>query len=383
MIYQFEKKIQVILNKYEIDKTTPLLCAFSGGADSLSTLIALKKLGYNVKRAIYVNHALRSKEELDREIILNRENAKKLNVAFEIKNTKSGEILSKAKQDNIGIEAAGRELRLSILEQEMNSGGESFIVTGHNRNDRDEWDIISFFRGSLKNTTIPYCRKPFIRPLLNTTHKDAEKYCKLCGFEYSEDSTNKSEDNLRSKIRINLIKSIENVFPSFTNALNIKRELEEFDDEKQIATQKSEYFGLECIAINIADMKNTSARNKVNAVLNAFSSFDKSSYGGRFALSDVREVLALIGENNSKTLLISGIYVFKTRCFLSEEKLIFISKSTVDNAFARRDKNEVYAEENIKIKTPCGTKSALKILKDKKVPRIIRGLIKISDIKNI
>ena len=126
MIYQFEKKIQAILNKYEIDKTTPLLCAFSGGADSLSTLIALKKLGYNVKRAIYVNHALRSKEELDREIILNRENAKKLNVAFEIKNTKSGEILSKAKDDNIVCEVGefGAHMNVEIL----NDGPETIIL---------------------------------------------------------------------------------------------------------------------------------------------------------------------------------------------------------------------------------------------------------------
>ena len=383
MIYQFEKKIESVLTRYGVERTTPLIVSFSGGADSLSTLIALKQLNYNVSRAIYVNHALRSDEELQHEIKLNKENAGKLNVLLEIKTIANGEIEAKAKHDNIGIEAAARTLRLSILENEAKNGGEKYIITGHNRDDRDEWDIISFFRGSLKNTTIPYYRPPFIRPLLNTTHKDAVKYCMLYGFEHSEDSTNKSEDNLRSKIRINLIQSIENVFPSFSNALNIKREIEEFDDEKEIETEKTKYFGLECIAIRTDAMKNTSARNKVNAVLCAFSSFKKNSYGGRFALSDVREVLTLVKDNNSKTLLISDIYVFKTHCFLSEEKLIFISKSTIDTALANRDKNEIYAEQNIKIKTPCGTKNALKILKDKKVPRIIRGLIKIDDIKNI
>lgn len=383
VIYQFEKKIDDILIRFGVLKTTPIVVAFSGGADSLSTLIALKHLGYNVKRAIYVNHALRPTSELEQEICLNKENAKKLGVELVIKNLNKGDIEEKAKNDSIGIEAAARELRLSILEDETKRNGEKFIVTGHNQNDRDEWDIISFFRGSLKNTTIPYYRPPYIRPLLNTPHKDAVKYCKNNDFNYSEDSTNVSEDNLRSKIRLTLSKHIENVFPSFSNALKIKRELEEFDDEKPLEVEETKYYSLDCRAIKTSDMKNTSARCKVNAVLNALSSWNRRSYGGRFALSDVKEILTLTKTQNAKTLLISDIYVFKTSKFLDEEKLIFISKKTIDDALNNRDKNTTYAEENIKIKTPEGTKTPLKILKDKKVPRVIRPLIKLSEIKDI
>ena len=54
------------------------------------------------------------------------------------------------------------------------------VATAHNRNDNAETLLMNFMRGSTTNGLcgIPYVRGNIIRPILNVSRDEIEKYCK-------------------------------------------------------------------------------------------------------------------------------------------------------------------------------------------------------------
>ena len=383
MIYRFEKKIKDYILRHHIKNNDSILVAFSGGPDSLALTIALKRLKFNNLKCVYVNHNLRSAFELDKEIELNKLNTNKLGVELLVRDIDKGKILKGARDNQIGIEAEARNLRLKILEEEQRKYNAKYIATAHNSNDRDEWEIISFFRGGIGFSTIPEYRFPYIRPMINATHNEAIEYCKYYRYTPSIDSTNEENDHLRCKVRNILVPVIESIFPSFNKALENKREIYSTNKEKDVSFIKIEYMEIDALCIDVLDFLNTSIPSRTTTILNVLSSIGKETNGGRFSLKDVNEILYVTNISESKTLLISGVYIFKTSYLFDSEKLVFMKKSDVDAAITRRDTSKSYVSEGIKIQTVCGTKSALKILKDKKVPRVLRQLVLVEDINKI
>lgn len=383
MSCRFEEQVSAFFKKYHLSANDNFVVAFSGGADSLSLLIALFKLGFKNIEAVYVNHNLRSNAELEREIKLNTVNAEKLNFPLKFFEIEKGLILRNATKNNVGIEAEARSQRLSILENEAKKFNNAYILTGHNRNDADEWEIISFFRGNLSVQSMKEKRDNYLRPLLNITHKEAIEYCRAKGFEYSEDSTNSENEHLRNKVRNILIPKISEVFPSFEKSFSIRRLFDEFDNEKEIPINKGEYFGIPSVIINTKDMEGHSKEKLKKAILDSFGNYKKDTNGGRISLSSVYDVLSLLRANTSTVLLKYGVYVFKTSFRLDSESLVFMKKANVDSKIASRDKGKTYVKEGIKIKTKSGNKAALKILKDKKVPSVLRPLITLDEAANL
>ena len=69
-----------------------------------------------------------------------------------------------------------------------------YIATAHNKNDQAETVLMRVIRGSGLSGLrgIKYKREDgVIRPLLDVTRADIEKYCAEAGLEYKTDSTNK------------------------------------------------------------------------------------------------------------------------------------------------------------------------------------------------
>ena len=66
-------------------------------------------------------------------------------------------------------------------------------------------------RGSTTNGLcgIPYVRGNIIRPILNVSRDEIEKYCSDNGLEYMTDSTNLTENYTRNKIRHTLLPYIK------------------------------------------------------------------------------------------------------------------------------------------------------------------------------
>ena len=180
------------------------LVAFSGGIDSLYLLSILPK---DRTTALYVNHNLRGEEELEKEIALNTKNATLLGVPLIIKEVEKGLIEREAKLKNIGVEAAARNIRYSILSRYREENNFDYILTAHHRDDQCETLLMRMLSyspfwawGGIRE------REGYIlRPILNTSKSEIRESVKKLGLEWSEDSTNSDTSFFRNNVRKNLL----------------------------------------------------------------------------------------------------------------------------------------------------------------------------------
>lgn len=210
--------INTYLDKHAIRLDDGIIVAFSGGADSLSLLSLLATIHpkENIK-AVYVNHLLRSEDELCKEIEINKTNCANLNVEFFLVEVEKGEIERLSLERENGIEEAARFIRYKKLEEILSSLSYSFIATAHTKDDVNETLLMRMFQGSRHNFANPIKEKQgvLIRPMLNITRDEIEDYLHKKNLCWVEDSTNSSTTYLRNKIRHTLIPVIKEVFPSW------------------------------------------------------------------------------------------------------------------------------------------------------------------------
>lgn len=223
----------LILNKVKLPEKGKLLLAFSGGEDSLFLLYALSRLAKDRSSALYVNHNLRPVDEIEREMELNRRNALFLSIPFDTVEVERGLIIRKAKENNIGLEAAAREARYSLLREYALGHGFDYILTAHHEDDQTETVIMRMMEHSpfYKWGGIREKDGPLIRPMLGIKKSEIKECVKETGLEYSSDSTNKDTSLKRNWVRHSLLPLIS-------------------DDEKEIIAHIAENvasFKIECV----------------------------------------------------------------------------------------------------------------------------------------
>ncbi len=184
----------------ELGRAERVVVAFSGGADSLSLLISLRERFPSLSIVpVYVNHNIRSEEELEKEIALNRSNCSKIGCELKVKTIKRGRVDELARELKISSEASARLLRYELLEEER----ADFILTAHTRSDQIELLFMRMLTGSSLKALIGIRPKRgiFLRPLIYSTRKDTEECCRRAGLSYAEDSTNDTDFCFRNRIR--------------------------------------------------------------------------------------------------------------------------------------------------------------------------------------
>jgi len=207
-------------NKYPDLKDKKIAIAFSGGSDSLALLYLFSKI-FDKKNliALYVNHGLREDDELNTESIRNKENCAILGIEYKEFVLERGAIDKVAKKRSNGIEDAARFIRYDKLVSFCKANGFYAISTAHTIDDQLETMIMRSFNGSslLSLTCIKEYRKQdsikIIRPLLNYSKDELRLLLKVAGLIWSEDSSNKSYDYLRNRIRSDISPKIESIFP--------------------------------------------------------------------------------------------------------------------------------------------------------------------------
>ena len=117
---------ELILSRLQIPSDGDLVLAFSGGSDSLALLSLLPP---ERTTAVYVNHNIRGQAELEREIELNRRNAERFFIPFKVLTVERGKVEELARGGRMGIEAAARRLRYSLLSTIKGS----YILTAHHQ----------------------------------------------------------------------------------------------------------------------------------------------------------------------------------------------------------------------------------------------------------
>ncbi len=186
-----------------------ILVAVSGGADStalLCALLALRgELGIASLRACHFNHGLRG-ENSDSDEVFVRALCREKGVELYVENGRMKH-LEKPKGDS--IESWARKLRYDFFERAARQ--DELVALAHNKNDCVESALFHLARGTgirgLRG--IPARRGPFIRPLIEATREQIERYCMQNHLNYCTDETNLDVKFARNRIRRNILPELQ------------------------------------------------------------------------------------------------------------------------------------------------------------------------------
>lgn len=205
------ESVEKIIKKHGmIKRGETVAAAVSGGVDSVVMLHVLKRLSGRLGFTLVVchlNHALRG-EESDRDFRFVRDLAKHLRISFVGGKLKSGELKG---LKGLSVQEAARIKRYQFLEESALKTGAAKIALGHTMDDQAETVLMRLIKGSglAGLAGIHPVRGKFIRPLIETSRKEVERYASAAGLEFRKDSSNTDTRYLRNDFRINLIPFIE------------------------------------------------------------------------------------------------------------------------------------------------------------------------------
>ena len=206
-----------------------VLCAVSGGADSIAMLHALYrlrgKLDFRLAAAHY-NHRLRG-DESDRDakfvaqfvqLCCGAQRQGDVDVLPAVAlYTGSGDVAGQARMRGAGVEETARDMRYAFLRDAAKKAGADLIATAHTASDNVETILFHLARGSgLRGLggILPR-REEIIRPLLTTTRRQIEDYLFQQSLPHMEDSSNQSDDYTRNRIRHQILPVLEDISPGF------------------------------------------------------------------------------------------------------------------------------------------------------------------------
>ncbi len=210
-----EKVCSTIEKRGMIKKGDGVVCAVSGGADSVCLLLLLKELQEHFAFELYcanLNHKIRG-EEATRDSKFVKALCKKNGIFLFYK---EADIPATAKRMHMGEEECGRAERYAFFDEISAKIPNAKIATAHNLGDNAETVLFHLARGTSGSGLcgIPYVRGNIIRPLLDVSRAEIEEYLKAKKQEWVEDSTNFSTEYARNKIRKNVIPVLEQINPA-------------------------------------------------------------------------------------------------------------------------------------------------------------------------
>lgn len=224
----YNKVLNYIQKNNLIEENDKIICAVSGGADSVCMLKILKELQAEFSLELYIahiNHQLRGLES-DRDELFVKNLAQKLNIPFYCK---KADVKLMSITHKLSCEEAGRIARYDFFTELKNKLGANKIATAHNKNDNVETALMRIIRGTdLKGLSgIPKMNNlNVIRPILCLGRLEIEDFLSCKGIDFVTDSTNLEDEFSRNKIRHNIIPVIEEQFnKNFVNVMSENIEL--------------------------------------------------------------------------------------------------------------------------------------------------------------
>ena len=201
-------KVAKTIEKYNmVKKSERILVGLSGGADSVSLLLCLRELGYDIS-ACHINHQLRGDESLRDE-----------NFCIKL-----------CRDLDIPIDVH----RINVKEYCRMKAETEKIATAHTLSDCFETLLFNLVRGTgLKGLcSIPPVRDNIIRPLIDCTREDILEFLKNNDQNFVTDSTNLETEFSRNKIRLKAIPTFKEInaslFSTFEKTLDNIRSDEDY-----------------------------------------------------------------------------------------------------------------------------------------------------------
>ena len=191
-----------------------VLCAVSGGLDSMCLLdFMTRQPGFSVGAA-HFNHCLRG-AEADRDEEFVRDHCGKRRIPFV---SGSGDTRALAEREGLSTEEAARRLRYEFLNKAAEDGGYDAILTAHHADDNAETVLLNLVRGtgSAGLAGIPRVRGNICRPFLRIPRAELAAYAAAHGVPHVEDSTNDDPDAAaRNALRSSVMPVLRQLNPRF------------------------------------------------------------------------------------------------------------------------------------------------------------------------
>jgi len=213
-----------------------VLCALSGGADSMYLLCRLlegrERYGWTVQAA-HLNHGLRPTAKRDEKFVRGWCEGHGVPLSVGVR-----DVAGQARQRGQGVEETAREFRYAFLAGAAADTGCDLIATGHHAGDNAETVLMNLIRGcGLKGLTgIPERRGNIVRPMLEVSRTDIEAYLTAHSVPHVEDETNADLAYTRNRVRRQLLPLLEELNPqAAAHIAAAARRLRE--DEEELARQ--------------------------------------------------------------------------------------------------------------------------------------------------
>ena len=222
-------KLTNFMRQYDmVQPGDTVICAVSGGADSVALLFGLfllkEKLGISLEAA-HFNHHLREAES-DRDEAFVRTLCDRYDIPLHV----GGGCITPGEK---GLEAAARDARYAFLRSLKGK-----IATAHTADDNAETVLMHLIRGTgLKGLggITPVSGK-VIRPMLSVTRSQVDGFLQEWCLDHIEDSSNDSDAFLRNRIRHRVMPLLKEENPKLAENLS-KMALRLREDEILLSCQ--------------------------------------------------------------------------------------------------------------------------------------------------
>lgn len=198
--------------------------AVSGGPDSTALLLVLLELapslGVVVDCVIHVNHGLRG-AAADADAAAVAALAARLGVPFAGAAVDAADY---ARRHRCSIELAGHRLRRAAFAAIRTDRALDVVATGHTQDDQAETVLLRLVRGAgahgLRGISPRSAQTHVVRPLLDTSRRDIERYLRARGASPRDDASNRDVVIPRNRIRHEVLPLLESRFsPRIREAL--------------------------------------------------------------------------------------------------------------------------------------------------------------------
>ncbi len=181
------------VNALHVPKGARILCAVSGGPDSLALLILLHKTMPDRVVAATVDHALRLESADEAQYV------QRICKDMQVQHV----IFSPAEKITGNIQSSARHARYALLAQAAEQYDCPYIATAHHADDQLETVLMRLARGSGVDglSAIRSTNRHILRPLLGFTKDELISICAAAGLNPVQDPSNENTDFERVAMR--------------------------------------------------------------------------------------------------------------------------------------------------------------------------------------